>query len=143
MITNLGESILITREHGVNILSAFERDGTIFPSRIYETPIDQFQLMNRLANWGSHGLLPSNVRYIRKIDSDTTLYIVEESPKIRTIGVQMDGLYDDYRHMKRTGHDHPVLEKIMKEGHEKRIYRFHLQFPHIIYGLKLNEKNHA
>jgi len=129
------EEIVLNDYYASLVISA-EREGndpTFTPYRRRRIiKMDEFNQRFGEATNQAGMILPQNTRYVERVGRQGLLLVIEESPRVRTVNVEMD-MVGTIEKLKITGHLKEYGYENWLEENKKIPYKFRLAFPYIVY----------
>ena len=97
------EEILINSELVKHVISNYNESLIKTEPTIVKSSVKTSDFVKRMINSTSiYEILPQNCRFIQSLSNNTTMLIIEEQPKVRTILVDRDMTFE-YEKLKRNG----------------------------------------
>jgi hypothetical protein len=133
----------VTNMNKVDDDCEYERDIKVLHEPVVRNrTVRTYDFFNKLSNQltNNNEILPVGCKFFRRIGSSNKLLVIEETPKIRTIKVDM-GIESVVEKLKKTG-------KLKEYGYENYLLEnpksprsFQLSFPYVVFIIMLNSRN--
>lgn len=132
----LNKEIIIGPEN-TRLVDSYQKDGVSTPL-INRRSILTSDFINKISDRISHGdILPPNCRFIKHINSKSSVLVVEDKPKIRSVKFRYD-FEREYKLMKITGQQDLNAERFLEN--QESPFRLNLSFPYIVYIIVITER---
>jgi len=135
----LQKEIIIGQEN-VSLVESKINDGVSIPL-IRTKTLKTSEYLDNLSKKMNHGIgtvLPKNCRFVLPINSNTSVIVVEDRPKLRSVSFKYD-FRREHELIKITGQEDLDAKRFL-EG-QREPYHLKLSFPYIVYIMLIQEKD--
>jgi len=135
------DEILINEDLVKGVISTYNEDLVKTEPTIVTSSVSTKNFLDELYNSlrPNVEIFPDNCKYIKTLNNEDTLIIIEESPRVRTISLNRDLTYQIEKHKINGKYEEYQLDKFISS--EDHVNNFTLSFPYIVYVILLNRFN--